>query len=965
MNHRIASCTLAVSAAFAGIYSASAFAAPTVAFKRPLSGNTISGSISNSTACEVGGTNISQVRFFIDGVALNTEANAPWNCTIDTRRYSNGTHALRAVAYDAAGASASTQVSVNIQNGTTTSTNAAPAVAFKAPLNGATVSGAISASACEASATDGNGIKQVQFYLDSTLVNTELTAPFNCSLDTRKFADGSHMLKAVATDALGATSTAQVGITIKNTVTTPPPVVTPPTTPTPTGPTVSWYAPAVNATLKGSIGASSACQVNGTGISKVVFSLDATALNTELTAPWQCTLDTRKFADGAHTLKAVAYNTSGAATTINRAVIIANGTVTTPTPNNVAPTVSLTAPAAGARISGKAVACAATASDSDGTVKSVEFMLGSKMLATATAAPYGCSIDTTTVANGTYNLMARATDNAGAVSTTQRSVTVDNTVTPPPVVTPPPPDSTLPSDGTNAIPTFESVGLYWKPGTNPGAAGCAVQYRKAGESAWKDGLAMWYDSRNSECRGSLVHLTPGTNYEARFALPGQAPSKGRTFTTWSENLPIARTVQVQSGSQMLNITEGGTKDGYVLYTGPATIDVGNAADHNVRISAPYVIVRGLTMKNARMDAVKMFPGAHDVVIEDNDISGWGRDSGGVSSDGWKIGTNADSGVKAMCNGDGPWLVRTIVQRNKIHDPRYGSNSWSDGHPQGPNAIAYFECGGNHVFRYNEIYSSWGHYFMDAIGAGENFSLKGFPNSDSDVYGNRIQHVWDDAIESEGANTNVRIWGNYMDQTATAIASTSTATGPLYVFRNVYNRGRNLSMKPLDSDQRLYAFKTGNSSVGNGRRYFFHNTLLQAAPLPGSIYPQGAGQGLSAPGGGQILTNTVSRNNIFQVWKTNWPSVQDLGGAGNDFDSDLVNGTVNAYAGAEPNRIVGTPKYAPGHGWQAEASGQYQLAPDSPGYDRGVRIPNFNDSFTGAAPDFGAHEAGWPAMKFGR
>jgi hypothetical protein len=63
-------------------------------------------------------------------------------------------------------------------------------------------------------------------------------------------------------------------------------------------------------------------------------------------------------------------------------------------------------------------------------------------------------------------------------------------------------------------------------------------------------------------------------------------------------------------------------------------------------------------------------------------------------------------------------------------------------------------------------------------------------------------------------------------------------------------------------------------------------------------------------------------------------------------------------------VVGTPIYQSGHGWSAEANGWYQLAPNSPGYDRGARIPNFNDGFTGAAPDMGAHEAGAPAMRFG-
>ena len=69
-----------------------------------------------------------------------------------------------------------------------------------------------------------------------------------------------------------------------------------------------------------------------------------------------------------------------------------------------------------------------------------------------------------------------------------------------------------------------------------------------------------------------------------------------------------------------------------------------------------------------------------------------------------------------------------------------------------------------------------------------FSSTGFPNYDSDVYGNKISQVWDDAIEAEGGNKNVRIWGNYTDQTNTGVASTVVHHGPFYVFRNIYNRG---------------------------------------------------------------------------------------------------------------------------------------------------------------------------------
>jgi hypothetical protein len=316
---------LVACAALAGMLPAGAAAAPTVSFVAPSSGATLSGNIQQSSACEVRGSRIKSVRFYLGSTSLNTEGSSPWNCNIDTRKFADGAYTLRAVAYDSAGATASTQIGVTIKNSTTTSSNTPPAVSFKAPLTGATLSGALSSSACEALASDSNGIKQVQFYLDGTALNTELSAPYNCSLDTRKFADGAHTLKAVATDGLGAATTAQIGVTIKNSTTT--------TSPTPTSPYgVYFKTPTANATLSGTV-SSSACEVAGTGISKVQFYLDNTALNTEGSAPWNCSIDTKKFADGAHALKAVATYTDGKTGSAQIAVNVKNGS-TSSTPSD-------------------------------------------------------------------------------------------------------------------------------------------------------------------------------------------------------------------------------------------------------------------------------------------------------------------------------------------------------------------------------------------------------------------------------------------------------------------------------------------------------------------------------------------------------------------------------------------------------------------------------------------------------
>jgi Big-like domain-containing protein len=509
----------------------------------------------------------------------------------------------------------------------------------------------------------------------------------------------------------------------------------------------------------------------------------------------------------------------------------------------------------------------------------------------------------------------------------------------------------LPAMGVRAVTTYESAGLYW---TNPGAnatTGCDVRYRKAGESTWSTGLALWFDAASNECRGSVVGLTPGTNYEAQLGTGG-AMTRAINFTTWTNLIPVARTVNVPAGSGSYNVTEGGSASGYVVYDGAGAVrDVQNGAANNITIDASYVVVRNLTLRGAQRHAILISPSVHDVVIEDNDVSGWGRTRDGT----W--GTDMDSGVRAICSAE--TLTRVTIQRNRIHDPRYGANSWTDGHPAGPQAITFSYCGGNHVFRWNEIYSTNGNRFNDGMGGEDNFSTVGFPNNDSDIYGNTITHAWDDGIEAEGANRNVRIWGNYLDRTATGIATTVSSVGPVYIFRNVFNRNQFYDKRAADQDDRQPFFKSGSSSdFGNGRRYLFHNTMLQATQA-GSSHGLGGGAGVGGTGNSQLVRNTVSMNNIYHLWKPNSAVYQV--GSDNAFQNDMYNGSMGT---AVVGGINATPQYAAGHGWQSEAGGRYQLAAGTPGHDGGVRIANFNDGFLGSAPDVGASEAGAAAMAFG-
>jgi hypothetical protein len=456
MNLRIATCSLAVSVAFAAI-PLTASAAPSVAFKRPTSGGTLTGSFTNSSVCEVTGSNIRQVRFYLDSTALNTESSSPWNCSFDTRKFSDGAHTLRAVAYDSSGATASTQIAVNINNGGGTTTpppsggtgsgsSTAASVVWNLPAEGGALRGNVQGPPnC---VVTGTNIARVQFFINDVLTNTDgnLSNGLGCWIDTTKYKDGAYTLKAVAYNAAGqASAPVTRGIVIQNGTTTPP---TPPTTPPPSGgtaPSVVWNLPAEGGALKGNVQGPPNCVVTGSNLAKVQFYINDVLTNTDgnLSNGLGCWIDTTKYKDGAYTLKAIGFNSAGQASApVTRGIVIANSTTSGGgsggggTTTNVSPSVGFTAPTASATLSNTA-SCAANASDSDGSIAKVEFFVGTKLVGTDTSAPYQCSFDTKQFANGTNTLVAVATDNLGKSSSTQRSVTISNTVVSNPDPVPP------------------------------------------------------------------------------------------------------------------------------------------------------------------------------------------------------------------------------------------------------------------------------------------------------------------------------------------------------------------------------------------------------------------------------------------------------------------------------------------------------------------------------------------------
>ena len=127
----------------------------------------------------------------------------------------------------------------------------------------------------------------------------------------------------------------------------------------------------------------------------------------------------------------------------------------TAAPDTTPPTVSLTAPANDATVSGTAVTVAATASDNVG-VAGVQFKLdGANLGAEDTTSPYSVPWNSTTATNGPHTLTAVARDAAGNTTTSAgRSVTVNNAAPDP---APPTVSITAPTSGATVSGTAVTV----------------------------------------------------------------------------------------------------------------------------------------------------------------------------------------------------------------------------------------------------------------------------------------------------------------------------------------------------------------------------------------------------------------------------------------------------------------------------------------------------------------------------
>ena len=272
--------------------------------------------------------------------------------------------------------------------------NAAPTVSITSPVADTTLAAPASVTIRAAAADSDGTISKVEFYNNDTLLGTETASPYTFTWNNVPAGNYSITAKAIDNGSL-ATVSAAVAFS----------VFTPNV-----APTVSLTSPVSGTKYTGpAIITITAAAADSDGvISKVQFYNGTTLLKTVLAAPY--TFSWNNVAAGSYTITAKATDDKGLATT--------SVAVPVTVLQNVAPRVTITSPVVNATY--KAVATinmSATATDSDGFISKVEFYNGTTLLVTERYAPF--SYSWTNVPIGNYTIIAKATDNKGAITTSE------------------------------------------------------------------------------------------------------------------------------------------------------------------------------------------------------------------------------------------------------------------------------------------------------------------------------------------------------------------------------------------------------------------------------------------------------------------------------------------------------------------------------------------------------------------
>ena len=139
---------------------------------------------------------VNKVEFYVGNDLQKTDTSPPYDFDWDTSLYTWGDYTIKAKAYDTINQTDEDSVILTIPE------DKPPSVTISSPPDGMTVVETVTISA---NASDDNGVKKVEFYVDNVLSKTDGNAPYTYEWNPDPFTSGFHTIKALAYDTIDQT----------------------------------------------------------------------------------------------------------------------------------------------------------------------------------------------------------------------------------------------------------------------------------------------------------------------------------------------------------------------------------------------------------------------------------------------------------------------------------------------------------------------------------------------------------------------------------------------------------------------------------------------------------------------------------------------------------------------------------------------------------------------------------------
>ncbi len=152
----------------------------------------------------VSDANLRWVRLIVEDFVYDVTAATSFQ--LNTTLLKDSNYTVMIMAIDGAGNYATASIRVLIDN-------TPPAVSIQNPADGATVSLRLIVAV---EASDTSGVSKVDFYISDVLSYTVFEAPYRWEWDTTQYDNGEYIIRVVACDMGGVTSSEQITVTVRN-----------------------------------------------------------------------------------------------------------------------------------------------------------------------------------------------------------------------------------------------------------------------------------------------------------------------------------------------------------------------------------------------------------------------------------------------------------------------------------------------------------------------------------------------------------------------------------------------------------------------------------------------------------------------------------------------------------------------------------------------------------------------------